>query len=82
MCERGSVGICCHDSPHAEANRPCLRTFHTVSEGEFCELRLMGVLRSSVFGVVKLRSGCDQPEDPRLGLEGGDFTVCVWCLGC
>jgi putative transposase len=31
LCERGSVGICCHDSPHEEAARPCSRTFHTVS---------------------------------------------------
>ena len=31
MCERGSVGVRCHDSPHDEAARPCLRTFHTVS---------------------------------------------------
>jgi hypothetical protein len=35
MCERGSVGICCHDSPHDEAVDPLLRPFHTVSEGEF-----------------------------------------------
>src|SRR5918999_1475615 len=33
MCERRSVGICCHDSPHDEAARPCLRTFHTASLG-------------------------------------------------
>ena len=33
VCERGSVGICCHDSPHDEAARSCLRTFHTASEG-------------------------------------------------
>jgi hypothetical protein len=31
VCERGSVGVRCHDSPHDEANRPCLRTFHTAS---------------------------------------------------
>ena len=31
VCERRSVGICCHDSPHDEAARPCLRTFHTAS---------------------------------------------------
>src|SRR5215207_11237124 len=47
VCERGGVRICCHDSPHDEAARPCLRTFHTVSEGEFCELRLLGILGSS-----------------------------------
>src|SRR5215203_1607375 len=39
MCERGSVGVRCHDSPHDEAARPCLRTFHTASEGEFSEVR-------------------------------------------
>src|SRR5215207_972551 len=38
MCERGSVGVRCHDSPHDEAARPCLRTFHTASEGEFSEV--------------------------------------------
>ena len=32
LCERGSVGVRCYDSPHDEAARPCLRTFHTVSE--------------------------------------------------
>jgi transposase len=31
--------ICCHDSPHDEAARRCLRAFHTVSKVEFCELR-------------------------------------------
>jgi hypothetical protein len=33
MCERGSVGICCHDSPDAEAFDPPVRAFHTVSLG-------------------------------------------------
>src|SRR5215208_4115414 len=33
VCERGSVGICCHESPHAEAVDPPVRTFHTVSLG-------------------------------------------------
>ena len=40
VCERRSVGVRCHDSPHDEAARPCLRTFHTASEGEFSELRV------------------------------------------
>jgi hypothetical protein len=31
MCERRSVRICCHDSPHDEAVDPRLRPFHTVS---------------------------------------------------
>ena len=31
LCERGGVGVRCHDSPHDEAARSCLRTFHTVS---------------------------------------------------
>src|SRR5215217_5319139 len=31
MCERRSVGICCHDPPHGEASCPHLRPFHTVS---------------------------------------------------
>jgi hypothetical protein len=31
MCERGSVGICCHDSPDAEVFDPPVRAFHTVS---------------------------------------------------
>ena len=32
VCERRSVRVRCHDSPHDEAARPCLRTFHTASE--------------------------------------------------
>jgi putative transposase len=39
VCERRSVGVRCHDSPHDEASRPCLRTFHTVSKEEFSEVR-------------------------------------------
>ena len=39
MCERRSVRICCHDSPHDEAVDPRLRPFHTVSEEEFSEVR-------------------------------------------
>jgi len=31
MCQRRSVGVRCDDSPHDEAARPCLRTFHTAS---------------------------------------------------
>src|SRR5215211_5103072 len=31
LCERRSVRICCHDSPHAEAVDSPLRPFHTVS---------------------------------------------------
>jgi hypothetical protein len=31
MCERRSVSICCHESPHVEAADPPLRPFHTVS---------------------------------------------------
>ena len=31
ICERRSVRICCHDSPHDEAPCPHLRPFHTVS---------------------------------------------------
>jgi hypothetical protein len=42
MCERRSIGICCHDPPHDEAVDPPLRLFHTVSEGEFCELHAEG----------------------------------------
>jgi hypothetical protein len=40
VCERGSVGVRLHDPPHGEAARSCLRTFHTVSEGLFSEVRL------------------------------------------
>src|SRR5215208_4919063 len=47
VCERGGDGVRCHDPPHDEAARPSLTTFHTASEGEFCELRRHGVLRSS-----------------------------------
>jgi hypothetical protein len=47
MCERRSVGICCHDSPDAEAIDPPVRAFHTVPEVEFCEVRLARVLGSS-----------------------------------
>src|ERR671913_657431 len=31
VCERRGVGVRCDDSPHDEAARPCLRTFHTAS---------------------------------------------------
>src|SRR5919112_3614431 len=60
MCERGGVGVRCHDSPHDEAARPSLRTFHTASEEEFCELRLNGVLGSSGYSSSR--------EDSRLAL--------------
>src|SRR5215218_8365778 len=33
MCERRSVRICCHESPHDEATDPHVRPFHTVSLG-------------------------------------------------
>src|SRR5215212_4534356 len=39
MCEWRSVRLCWHDSPHAEAAHPRLRTFHTASEGIFSEVR-------------------------------------------
>jgi hypothetical protein len=32
MCERRSVGICCHESPHGEAVGSRLRLFHTISK--------------------------------------------------
>jgi hypothetical protein len=44
MCERRVVSICCHDSPHDEAVDPPVRPFHTVSEGELCELRVATAL--------------------------------------
>jgi transposase len=31
LCDRRGVRVCCHDSPHDEATRPGLRTFHTAS---------------------------------------------------
>src|SRR5215211_2021588 len=52
MCERRGVRICCHDSPHDEAARPYLRTFHTASEGVFSELRRHGVLGSWLPGIA------------------------------
>jgi hypothetical protein len=39
LCERGSVRICCHESPHGEAVVPLMRPFHTVSEVAFYEVR-------------------------------------------
>src|SRR5215204_4377896 len=42
MCERRSVGICCNESPHVEAARSCLTTFHTASEGVFSEVPSYG----------------------------------------
>src|SRR5829696_9530996 len=44
MCERRVVSICCHDSPHDEAVDPPVRPFHTVSEGELCEVRVATAL--------------------------------------
>src|SRR5215212_10280790 len=40
VCERRGVGVRCHDPPHDEAACPCLRPFHTVSEGEFSEVQV------------------------------------------
>jgi putative transposase len=41
LCASGEAFcICCDDSPHAEAVELRLRTFHTVSEGEFSEVRV------------------------------------------
>jgi hypothetical protein len=39
VCERGGVRVRCHDSPHDEAARPCMRAFHTASEDVFSEVR-------------------------------------------
>jgi hypothetical protein len=61
LCEWRGVGVRCHDSPHDEASRPCLRTFHTASEGVFCELRVDGVLRSSRSHEGKKEAGCKSP---------------------
>ena len=47
VCERRGVGVRCHDPPHDETARPCLRPFHTVSEGEFSEVRPSPKERSS-----------------------------------
>src|SRR5215218_4734836 len=33
MCERRSVRLCCHESPHGEAIGSLMRLFHTVSLG-------------------------------------------------
>src|SRR5688572_11334060 len=33
VCKRRGVGVRCHDPPHDEAARPCLRAFHTASPG-------------------------------------------------
>jgi transposase len=49
MCERGSVGVRCHDPPHDEAPRPHLRTFHTVSP------------RTPVNKSMKEAQGCYRP---------------------
>src|SRR5215213_3975260 len=51
MCERRSVRVRCHDSPHDEAARPCLRTFHTASEGEVSEVRTELGVRGIMIGV-------------------------------
>jgi hypothetical protein len=48
LCERRSVRVRCDDSPHDEAARPSLRTFHTASEDEFYEVRLDRVFENSV----------------------------------
>src|SRR5215218_3963971 len=54
MCERGSVRICCHESPHGEAVSSPLRLFHTVSEGKFCEVRTCTAVMAS----------CTRARDP------------------
>src|SRR5215216_7982010 len=55
VCERGSVGICCHESPHGEAVDPPLRTFHTASKKN-----------SPKFTVATGSSTQRQPHDKRL----------------
>ncbi len=46
ICEQRGIRICCDESPHGEAADPRLRTFHTVSEGKFCEVELL------LYGVI------------------------------
>src|SRR5215212_5561009 len=58
ICERRSVGICCHNSPHDEAARPSLRTFHTASLGTWVNGRVAAGFRprerfASVLGLGK-----------------------------
>src|SRR5215208_7996771 len=83
MCERRSVRVRCHDSPHDEAARPCLRTFHTASEGEFCELRVYGVLRSSHWASVNVIIIAVERVNARFGVEAGGrrSSTCLftWC---
>ena len=57
MCERGGVGVRCHDPPHDEAPRRCLRAFHTVSEGGFSEVRLFRVEEVECFGQRRCEHG-------------------------
>ncbi len=63
VCERGGVGVRLHDSPHDEAARACLRTFHTVSEGEFSEVRIRDGAYSQPLLIPDLRQGASKPSD-------------------
>jgi hypothetical protein len=54
VCEWRGVGVRCHDPPHDEAPRPCLRTFHTASEEEFSEVRQERFVSSASGGCAPL----------------------------
>jgi hypothetical protein len=58
MCERRSVGVRCHDSPHDEAARLCLRTFHTASPGTRVKKGREGyVARNPCLSVMLVEAG-------------------------
>src|SRR5215216_5142915 len=61
MCKWRGVRICCHESPHGEAVSSRLRLFHTVSEGEFSEVRA-----SRVLGTPPLAKNLDAFSRPSL----------------
>ena len=61
MCERRSVRICCHESPHGEAARPCLRPFHTVSNPSSGKFTYMEGLQAPS---TSTGSGCLKAQAP------------------
>ena len=62
LCERRSVGICCHDPPHDEAVDPRLRPFHTVSpQRREADTALYGKIRLATRGKEDTRIKLSKP---------------------
>jgi hypothetical protein len=86
MCERGSVGVRCHDPPHDEAARPHLRTFHTVSSSSTLAIWLHGKAHSFRFlgcpgDFLRVGVGGRHEKSPRSLHTGRNRLLSRWCGG-